>query len=103
MSKCAGHKFGVPSTNFRRRVPGAAVSHGAYEGESQIAVDSCPFAPYFLSLGAGFKSLRFYGETTVANKDQNKGKAKNNAPKLTAKQKKEKRAKKEAAKRTQNA
>jgi hypothetical protein len=33
----------------------------------------------------------------MANKEQNKGKAKNNAPKLTAKQKKEKKAKKALA------
>ena len=46
-------------------------------------------------------SFQLFGETTVANKDQNKGKAKNNAPKLTTKQKKEKRAKKEAEKRAQ--
>jgi hypothetical protein len=37
----------------------------------------------------------------MANKDQNKGKAKSNAPKLTAKQKKEKKAKKLAAKQAQ--
>jgi hypothetical protein len=34
----------------------------------------------------------------MANKDQSKGKAKTNAPKLTAKQKKEKKAKKAASK-----
>jgi hypothetical protein len=33
----------------------------------------------------------------MANKEQNKGKAKNNQPKLTAKQKKEKKAKKALA------
>jgi hypothetical protein len=37
----------------------------------------------------------------VANKEQKKGKAKGNAPKLTMKEKKEKKAKKEAAKRMQ--
>jgi hypothetical protein len=34
----------------------------------------------------------------MANKDQSKGKAKSNQPKLTAKQKKEKKAKKAAGK-----
>jgi hypothetical protein len=38
------------------------------------------------------------GDIAMANKDQSKGKAKTNAPKLTAKQKKEKKAKKAAAK-----
>jgi hypothetical protein len=39
-------------------------------------------------------------ETTImANKDQSKGKAKSNQPKLTAKQKKEKKLKKQASKR----
>ncbi len=37
----------------------------------------------------------------MANKDQSKGKAKTNAPKLTAKQKKEKKAKKAASKGSQ--
>jgi hypothetical protein len=38
------------------------------------------------------------GGIAMANKDQSKGKAKTNAPKLTAKQKKEKKAKKAASK-----
>jgi hypothetical protein len=37
----------------------------------------------------------------MANKDQSKSKAKTNAPKLTAKQKKEKKAKKAAARDSQ--
>ncbi len=37
----------------------------------------------------------------MANKDQSKSKAKNNAPKLTAKQKKEKKAKKALSKQQQ--
>jgi hypothetical protein len=40
---------------------------------------------------------RFSQEVVMANKDQSKSKAKTNAPKLTAKQKKEKKAKKAAA------
>jgi hypothetical protein len=44
--------------------------------------------------GANFSN----GVPAMANKDQNKGKTKGNAPKLTAKQKKEKKAKKAATK-----
>lgn len=42
------------------------------------------------------RRLPFFGVTSVANKDQSNSKAKSNQPKLTAKQKKEKKAKKAA-------
>jgi hypothetical protein len=44
---------------------------------------------------------RLSQEDVMANKDQSKSKAKTNAPKLTAKQKKEKKAKKAAARDSQ--
>jgi hypothetical protein len=54
---------------------------------------------HYVERADDFSRRRFlFGDTSMANKDQNKGKSKGNAPKLTAKQKKEKKVAKAAAK-----